>query len=149
MSFKDHFEQKLLNEAAEEDRKYPLASKQETGAYGGDINWKGKIIYMSPDKFLRLARPLPENMVNSQSIQNLRQRMTENLPIDPLVLTVDMEKKKVTGHEGRHRARVAKEFGIKEVPVLIFTGSSYARTPEWTPEQHKEVEGAVDFKPEI
>ena len=126
---------------------YPEAKGNDVGAYAGDIDWKGKIVKMTPDRFLELAAPIPENQLSQKSLENLKSRMEQQLPIDPLVLVVDMEKKKVTGHEGRHRAIMAKRMGIEIVPVLIFTGSGYARTPRWTPEQHAEVD-AANFTPE-
>jgi hypothetical protein len=102
---------------------------------------------MSPAKFLRLCYPLPDYEKNDESSLNLRNRMEKGLPVDPLVLVIDVTKKKVTGHEGRHRATVANELGIKTVPVLIYTGSSFRRVPSWSPEDH-EMADKADFKPE-
>jgi hypothetical protein len=102
---------------------------------------------MSPDKFLRLCYPLPDYEKNDISSQNLRNRMLKGLPIDFLVLTIDVNKKKVVGHEGRHRATIAKELGIKQVPVLIYTGSNFKRVPQWSPEDH-EMADKADFHPE-
>lgn len=112
------------------------------------VDWKGKIVYMTPDKFLHLAAPLPEMAINKASIEKLKERFENNMPVDPLILFVDMNTKKVTGHEGRHRAMVCKNVGINKVPVFIFTGSGYTRTPKWSPEQHKEVDEMEGFQPE-
>jgi hypothetical protein len=65
-----------------------------------------------------------------------------------LCLGVDMARKKVINHEGRHRAKAALELGIEEVPVFVFTGSCYKRTPKWTPEEHEEIDRA-EFEPEL
>lgn len=126
---------------------YPTATGEDLHSYRGNINWKGKIVYMSPDKFLRLAAKLPDQFVDKESISNLERKMLEGSPLDPLSLSVDMSKKKVTGHEGRHRAMVAKKLGIVEVPVFIYTGGGYDRVPSWSPEQHSEVDKS-EFLPE-
>lgn len=126
---------------------YPLAHADEMDSYRGVIGWKGKIVHMSPDKFLRLAAKLPDELYSKESLEKLKDRMSKGLPIDPLVLIVDMKKKKVTGHEGRHRATVAKKLGISIVPVLIYTGGDYERVPKWSKEQHAEIDRS-DFLPE-
>lgn len=127
---------------------YPLATGKDVGAYADAIDWKGKIIWMSPQKFLSLVRPLKAEWVNHDSMKNIEQRLTNNLPMDPLVLEVDMSSRKIIGHEGRHRAIKCIELGIKSVPVLVVTGSMYTRTPKWTPEQHRDVEDVINFIPE-
>lgn len=138
-----------LYKLIKQDLDYPEAKGNEIHAYGGDINWKGKIVYMSPDKFLHLAAPLKDHHVNQEGLAKLEKRLLAQLPTDPLVLEVDMlPNKRIRGHEGRHRAIAAKKLGIEKVPVLIFTGSGYTRTPKWTPEQHKDVEDIDTFEPE-
>jgi hypothetical protein len=126
---------------------YPLASNDEMDSYRGVVGWKGKIVYMSPNKFLRLAAKLPDEYYSQESIKKLTDRIISKLPIDPLVLIVDMSKRKVVGHEGRHRAKASKNLGISSVPVLIYTGGGYDRVPDWTKEQHLEIDLA-DFLPE-
>jgi len=139
----DQYYEKIM-----EDLDYPLASRDERQTYAGDDGWKGKIVWMTPQKFLSLAAPLHDSMIKPDSMEKMRKRLGENLPTDPLTLRVDMESKKVTGHEGRHRAKVAIEKGIESVPVFIFTGSLYTRTPKWTDDQHRDVEDVGNFKPE-
>ncbi len=131
----------------ESNLKYPMAIGKDMQSYEGAHGWKGKIVYMTPDKYLRLAKRLPDEFYNMESMVKLEKRMLDQLPIDVPVLEVDMKKKEVVGHEGRHRAMVARKLGIHEIPVLIFTGSSYDRVPSWTADQHGEVDKS-DFKPE-
>lgn len=130
-----------------EELEYPLAKGDELQTHQGDIGWKGKIIWTTPQKFMSMAHSLPDYAMNEKSYFNLHKRMKEGLPIDPLKLVVDMSEKKVIGHEGRHRAKVAQELGIQKVPVLIYTGSGFDRVPKWKPEDHKTVDD-LDFKPE-
>jgi len=127
--------------------KYPLAGKEDLQAYGGMEGWKGKLVWMPPEKFLKLAHPLPEDQMNKKSYLKLKDRMINGLPLDFLVLEVNMKLRKVVGHEGRHRAIVAKELGIQEVPVLIYTGSGFDRVPNWNKSTHDIVD-KHDFKPE-
>lgn len=126
---------------------YPIAGKDDLQSYGGMAGWKGKIVWMSPDKFLKLCHPLPERFRSPHSLARLRDRMKNKLPIDFLVLKVDSQKKKVVAHEGRHRATVAKELGIEKVPVLVYFEESYPRVPKWGPEHHDFADKA-EFKPE-
>lgn len=126
---------------------YPMAGKDDLQSYGGISGWKGKIVWMSPDKFLKLCHPLPERFRSPHSLARLRDRMKNKLPIDFLVLKVDSQKKKVIAHEGRHRATVAKELGIEKVPVLVYFEESYPRVPKWGPEHHDFADKA-EFKPE-
>lgn len=131
-----------------EDLDYPLASEKERTCFQDIENWKGKIVFMTPQKFLQLASFLPHNMVNQDSLNKLQDRFANQLPVDPLVLIVDMANKKVEGHEGRHRAKAAISKGIEKVPVLVVTGSCYTRTPKWTDQQHKDVEDVENFSPQ-
>ena len=130
-----------------EDLDYPEAMGKDVDSYRGESGWKGKIVKMSPQKFLSLAAPLPERLVNHKSIENLLDRYEKQLPVDPLVLQVDMETNKVIGHEGRHRALAAIRKGITVVPVLIFTGSYFKRVPNWDAQDHSRID-AAEFEPE-
>ena len=134
-------------EYIDEAMEYPMATGKDVQANAGDVNWKGKIVWMTPDKFLKLAAPLPDWAVNQDAVNNLEKRFTNQLPTDFLVLEVDMVKRKVTAHEGRHRAMVAKKMGIEKVPVLIYTGSGFERVPKWDKATHDLVDKS-DFLPE-
>lgn len=137
-----------LKDLLPENYEYPLATGEDLYSHKGNINWKGKIVYMTPDRFLELAYPLPDALKSELSLQKIRHRIINKLPLDPLVLDVNMEKNKVVGHEGRHRAMVAKELGIQKVPVFIFTGSGFDRVPKWSSDVHKKIDAAL-FRPEL
>lgn len=122
-----------------------MAKGEDLQSYGGMAGWKGKIVWMSPDKFLSLVYPL--KYPSKLGLSHLEKRMKEKLPIDFLVLKVDSKRKKIIGHEGRHRATVAKELGIEKVPVLVYFEESYPRVPKWGPEHHEFADKA-EFKPE-
>ena len=126
---------------------YPLASKEDQQNFTGYEGWKAKLIWMTPDKFLHLAPPLPDYAMNEKSYWDLRKRMKEKLPLDFLVLTVNPKTKKVTSHEGRHRAKVAKELGVEKIPVLIWVTEPYPRVPKWGKKEHDFV-NAADFIPQ-
>lgn len=133
---------KLLTEL-----EYPLARGQDMQSFQGMEGWKGKLVWMTPEKFLGLAYPLPDYAMTERSYWNLRHRMLTGLPVDFLALKIDPVKKKVIGHEGRHRATVAKELGIKSVPVLIYFTEEYPRVPKWTDKEHEFADKA-EFKPQ-
>lgn len=133
---------KSLNEL-----EYTLASKDQMQSYQGVIGWKGKLIHTSPDKFLSLAAKLPNEHYSKESLQSLEQKILNKVPLDPLVLVVDMENRKVVGHEGRHRATIAKKLGIQSVPVIVYTGSSFDRVPKWSDKTHSVVD-KLEFSPE-
>jgi len=126
---------------------YPLAMGKDRQSYEGNEGWKGKIVYMSPDKFLRLASPLPSYDARPESMANIEHRIKNGLPLDYCVLEIDMKRRRVTSHEGRHRAMVSRKLGIESIPVLIFTGSNFKRVPQWDAEDHADIE-KMEFKPE-
>jgi hypothetical protein len=127
---------------------YPLAGKKHQQAYAGYAGWKGKIVWMTPDKFLQLVPPL--SSPDSEKMKDFEEKMRKNHPIDFLVLWVNKDNDQVASHEGRHRATVAKKLGIEKIPVLIVVYShkhydSYPRVPLWNPQQHAYADKA-DFK---
>ena len=77
---------------------------------------------MSPDEFLNLAIDLPENRVDLDSEKFIREQIAKGEPLDTPYLNFELDDKgvaKVTGHEGRHRARILKEMGVTEMPVRL------------------------------
>jgi hypothetical protein len=77
---------------------------------------------MSPDEFLNLATDLPENRVDLDSEKFIREQIAKGEPLDTPFLSFELNDKgvaTVTGHEGRHRARILKEMGITEMPVRL------------------------------
>ena len=138
---------KFFKSNLKEKLEYPMAKGKDRQTYGGVEGWKGKIVWMDPKKFLGMVNSLPDYAMDEKSYFNLKDRIKKGLPIDPLTLVVDMSKKKVVGHEGRHRATVSKEMGIEKVPVLIFTGSNFKRVPQWDASAHDAVDKA-EFEPE-
>lgn len=132
-----------LNETAHEELKYILADHPQHPH--GPVGWKGKIIWMSPEKFLNLAKPI--TYVDLTKIKDLEMKLMNKIPLDYLQLFVDMKNKKVMGHEGRHRAMAAKKLGIESVPVFVFVGSNYTRVPSWSDADH-DIVNNVKFSPE-
>ena len=93
---------------------YPLAS---IDLWYGDSDYKargGKMIKMSPEKYLSLVRPLDIDDASRDNIDDLKRHIQSGKQLDPLAIY------KSGKEDGRHRAYASKELGIKEVPVIIF-----------------------------
>jgi hypothetical protein len=96
-----------------------------------------ELVLMSPDEFLRLAGSGPYGEADPK----LRKRMSGGRPLDALFLEVNAATGNVTGHEGRHRAAVAKELGISEVPVILYHQDEKGRHVNIRPDPyHREEE---------
>ena len=82
------------------------------------------LIWMKPSEFLdKTPKIIPDYNESSwkrAEIDNLVNKMKEDIPIDPLFLDIDTTNCKVTNHEGRHRALAAEKAGIEIVPVIIY-----------------------------
>ena len=127
---------------------YNMATGDDLQSYGQMAGWKGKIVWMTPDKFLSLAHPLTDPQ--QLRLKDLEDKIAAGKPMDFLVLKVDPKRNKVVGHEGRHRATVAKKLGIEKVPVLVYFDeyeAPYPRVPKWTKSHHDYADKA-EFKPE-
>lgn len=77
---------------------------------------------MSPDDFLNLAEDLPENQVRLDSQEFIKDQIYRGEPLETPYLTFSLDGEgvaTVTGHEGRHRARVLREMGVTEMPVRL------------------------------
>ena len=93
---------------------YPLAPRSE---WYGEANFEatgGKMRMMSPDEFLKNARPLEIDDVSRENIDLLKAHMQDGRTLDPLQLYPGGKE------DGRHRAYAARELGIKQVPVIVF-----------------------------
>ena len=89
---------------------------------------------ISPDEFLNLVDDLPESRVQIDSEKFIREQISKGEALETPYLLFDLDDNgvaTVTGHEGRHRARVLKEMGITEMPVrLRSTGRNEIRWSE-------------------
>jgi hypothetical protein len=93
---------------------YPLAPRSE---WYGEANYEqtgGRMVSMSPDEFLKAARPLDIDETSRDNIDDLKQHILAGKTLDPLALYANGKE------DGRHRAVAAKELGIKQVPVINF-----------------------------
>ena len=91
----------------------------------------GKVVEMSPDKFLNIVAPL--NHPDQSSLKDLRKNMgitSGEMPNINVELNDSGEFLRVMGHEGRHRAFVAKEKGIDKIPVMVATRHSDVIMPD-------------------
>ena len=97
---------------------------------------------MSPDEFLNLATDLPETEVSKESDKFIREQIAKGEPLDTPYLNFELDDKgvaKVTGHEGRHRARILKEMGITEMPVRLKSqGKNEIRWSEQTDPKNRD-----------
>ena len=101
-------------------KSYPLAPRSE---WYGEANFEttgGKMRVMSPDEFLKNARPLAIDDVSRENIDILKAHMQDGRTLDPLQLYPGGKE------DGRHRAYAAKELGIKQVPVIVFDPAKQA-----------------------
>ena len=86
-------------------------ANEHKGLYKIDMKWQ------SPRTFLSKV-PLTD-MVKKTSTLNLKYRLRKHKPLEPLWLDLN-KKRKVFRHEGRHRARISRDLGIKKVPIVYF-----------------------------
>lgn len=79
--------------------------------------WARHVVHMSPDQFLRVAAPLRNPQ--KWKIANIKRVLQSGEQVGAPYLAVNLDTKRVLGHEGRHRMLVFKEMGITSVPVVL------------------------------
>ena len=73
---------------------------------------------MTPQEFLDVVPP--ERITSPEQREYLKERIKKGKEVDPAFLDVDVDTCQVLSHEGRNRAIVMKELGLKKYPVVIF-----------------------------
>jgi len=76
-----------------------------------------ELVFMKPQRFIKLTPEVPN--FSERSINNLRERIKDGKKLEPPFLEVHIDDMQVVSHEGRHRAFVAKEQGVSEIPVIV------------------------------
>lgn len=75
------------------------------------------LIYMSPDEFLSLAKPLSEPTANkAERVAGILERGEKFSEVPFLEMK---ESGKIRSHEGRHRAMALKKLGVEKMPVRL------------------------------
>ena len=88
-------------------------------AYTQEINSRNILIYINPQDFLRVAMS-GHSEEKSNHVKNLVINDVQFNEIPFLNFVHDGEgTARVTGHEGRHRAKILIELGIDEMPVIL------------------------------
>ena len=93
--------------------KYPLEPKKDWHTDSDYKKTDGKLVQMSPEKFLKQVRPMDFDKRDMNNIGNqVKQINNGKNKLEPLSLRSDGTE------DGRHRAVTAMIMGIKKVPVL-------------------------------
>jgi hypothetical protein len=108
-------------------RKYPaelppIYSDSDFAARGG------RVFTVAPDDFLARVRKLDVDDISSENIADLRRHVERGGKLDPAVVYV--ENGQIIGHDGRHRALMAKEMGMQDFPVIVID-KAQAAAPEF------------------
>ena len=77
------------------------------------------IVYMSPDDFIRYSLDSPDDAVKIGRLNDLLDKGDKISNVPHLIVRKNDGKLVVSGHEGRHRATVAKSKGVEEIPVAL------------------------------
>ena len=89
--------------------------KKQVQAYGE----RESLIYMSPDEFLSLARPLTRvDEIKAETVAGVLDRGEKFADIPFLDM---LESGEIRGHEGRHRAMALKKLGVEKMPVRLMS----------------------------
>ena len=97
---------------------------------------EARLVWMTPDEFLtKVPHPATEiipaivdlraKWFSESSLGYLRKAFLEKVKLEPLILDYTKMFRGWPSHEGRHRAYVAKTYGIEKVPVLVIGHESY------------------------
>lgn len=95
------------------ENEYPLA---KDGWYS-DADYEktgGRMIHMSPNKYLSSVKKLDIDDASRDNIDDLKNHIKSGGQLDPLKIYSSGKE------DGRHRAHAAKELGIKKVPVIVW-----------------------------
>lgn len=110
---------KRINEMKQQERdfEYPL-DKNAYIFYPQHEYHKCLVTEISPQKFLDLAKP--KSTIRVCSLDFLLDAFDYNEPlIPPVYLSVSPNDCSINGHEGRHRAEIANDLGVKKIPISI------------------------------
>lgn len=116
-----------------------------------EIGYMGAIVWMEPERFLDLCNDLPEEFRRKETIDWAQVQWDNGGLVAPPQLYVrknDVSSDdpwKVVGHEGRHRATIAKLNNAKQIPVFIYFSDQYGRIQgnEITHDLVKSLQGPV------
>jgi hypothetical protein len=105
--------------------KWVVPRGDEQGARLDEFHPESQIrLVMTPSNYLELCHRLwkgqEREVAYDDRMGEIRTRLLEELPLDCAYLDVNIETWQVMAQEGRHRAIVAAELGILEMPVILF-----------------------------
>ena len=83
------------------------------------------LVEMNPLQFLKLTPLLTNNTIRKNSLDNLINRLENNLSIDIPYLDLDIKTCEIQNHEGRHRALASYIVGLKKIPIIVYLRDSF------------------------
>lgn len=92
--------------------------------FGEDAENEGRIIMMTPDEFLSAVKPKSEQAITQAVRDAVEQGKSMGMPMLFIGYNKEYKTFYVAGHEGRNRATLIKELGIKHLPVTVHLWSS-------------------------
>ena len=85
-----------------------------------------KMEFMSPTKYLGLELPIGgrdaehhKYEAEIERVESVKNKIRDGIPIDPLLLMINIRNNRIIAGDGTHRALAAQDLGIKKVPVYI------------------------------
>lgn len=103
---------------------FPMAHRDEWYGEGTYLANGGRLVGVSPERFLSSVRPLTIDEESRENIDALKAHILAGKTLDPLLIRADGKE------DGRHRAHAAAELGIQVVPVIAF-GEQLAGAPDY------------------